>query len=129
MSVWFVDGHYECFGLEDAIREQPGQPVRAWKVPGRTAIPAGRYDLVITHSTRFKQRLPLLLEVPGFEGIRIHPGNTIEDTAGCLLPGRLRAAQRVGESRHAFDRLFRKIDDALTAGGRVVVRIENPEIA
>lgn len=126
LSVWFVNGHFECFGLEDQIREQEGQPVARWKVPRATAIPAGRYQVTITDSARFRRRLPLLHAVPGFSGIRIHPGNTIEDTEGCLLPGRLRAAQRVGESRIAFDRLFGKLEAALAAGEDVVAWLENP---
>lgn len=124
LSVWFVDGHFECFGLEDQLREQQGQPVTAWKVPGQTAIPSGRYCVQLTYSARFKRRLPLLLDVPGFTGIRIHPGNTIEDTAGCLLPGSLRAANRVGNSRAAFDRLYERLAHAT---GPIDIRIENPE--
>lgn len=119
LSVWFVDGHYECFGLEDAIRDH--------KVPGATAIPAGEYDVVVTVSARFQRPLPLLVDVPGFAGVRIHPGNTIADTEGCLLPGRIRAAQRVGESRAAFDRLFPKIEAALAKGEHVRIRLEHPQ--
>jgi len=81
---------------------------------------------VITPSQRFGRPLPLLLNVPGFSGIRIHPGNTIADTEGCLLPGRLRAAQRVGDSRAAFDTLFQQITSAIGRGARVTCRVENP---
>lgn len=126
LSVWYVDGTFECFGCEDEIREVAGQPVDAWKVHGKTAIPAGKYHVVITPSQRFKRRLPLLLNVPGFTGIRIHPGNTIEDTEGCLLPGKLRAAQRVGDSRAAFNALFAKIQAAIARGEAVTCVIENP---
>lgn len=126
LSVWFVNGHYECFGLEDQMRERSGTPVTSWKVAGQTAIPAGEYALVITPSARFKRRLPLLVDVPGFTGIRIHPGNTIADTEGCLLPGRLRAAARVGESRVACDRLVAKLEAAIARGESVSVRLENP---
>jgi hypothetical protein len=120
LSVWFVDGHYECFGLEDELRDM--------KVPGATAIPAGEYAVVVTPSVRFRRPLPLLVDVPGFSGIRIHPGNTIEDTAGCLLPGRVRAAAGVGESRHAFDQLFQKVQVAIARGERVTCRLENPQL-
>jgi hypothetical protein len=102
----FVDGVFECFVLEDCYR--PNEP----KVPGKTAIPTGRYEVRITPSPRFKRDLPLLLGVPGFEGVRIHPGNTPADTEGCLLPGRVRGDDRVLESRAAFDALFEKLKRA-----------------
>lgn len=57
------------------------------KIWGESAIPYGIYKVVVTYSPAFKKRLPLLLDVPHFEGIRIHAGNTLKDTAGCLLPG------------------------------------------
>ena len=86
-GVLFVDGRFECFTLEDVVREVEGQPVTAWKVPRRTAIPAGRYRIDLTMSQRFGRILTILVDVPGFAGVRIHPGNTAVDTAGCILPG------------------------------------------
>ena len=105
-----VDGVYECWILEDVVRA-PGV-----KVAGKTAIPAGRYEVVVTFSNRFQRMLPLLLKVPMFEGIRIHPGNTAADTEGCLLPGITRAVDSVGNSRMAFDKLFAKIEAAAKVG-------------
>lgn len=123
-GVIFVDGHYACFSLEDAVREQTGQPVSAWKVPGQTAIPSGQYRVIVTPSVRFKQPLPLLLDVPGFSGVRIHPGNTIADTEGCILVGADRDDTRVLQSRVAFDGLFAQIQ---AASGDIWIDIENPK--
>lgn len=113
-----VDGSHECYTAEDAVRDGP-------KVRGETAIPAGRYKVIVTHSPRFKRPLPLLLGVQGFEGIRIHPGNDAGDTEGCILPGRTRTPDGVGESRAAFDGLFRQIEEAIHAGEEVWIDITN----
>ena len=110
ISTLDVDGVFECWILEDVVRA-PGV-----KVAGKTAIPAGRYEVVVTFSNRFQRMLPLLLRVPMFEGIRIHPGNTAADTEGCLLPGITRAVDYVGNSRMAFDKLFAKIEAAAKVG-------------
>ena len=69
-----------CYTLEDAVRKQ-GLP----KVYGKTAIPAGHYSVIVNMSNTFKREMPLILNVPKFEGIRIHGGNTPEDTLGCIL--------------------------------------------
>jgi len=116
LGVLFVDGHFECFTLEDQIRAQ--------KVPGQTAIPAGRYRVIVTPSYRFKRPLPLVVDVPGFAGVRIHPGNTIADTEGCVLVGRTRGEASIGESRKAFDALFPRIERAT---GDIWLDIEDPK--
>jgi hypothetical protein len=95
LGVLFLDGRFWMFTLEDAVRELAGQPVAAWKVPGATAIPVGTYRIGLTESVRFRRRLPLLLDVPGFAGIRIHPLNTSDQTEGCLGVGLAR------DDRHA----------------------------
>jgi hypothetical protein len=99
-----IDGEFECFTLEDCVR-----PV---KIKSMTAIPAGVYEVVINFSQRFKRPLPLLLKVPDFEGVRIHPGNTNADTEGCILVGRVKQPDFIGESRVAFEALFTKMQDA-----------------
>lgn len=102
-----IDGKFQCFILEDVIR-----PEGAPKVYGKTAIPYGTYEVVITMSARFKKLLPLLVNVPNFSGIRIHPGNTSADTEGCLLPGETRGKNAVYSSRIAFGKLFKRLQQA-----------------
>lgn len=99
-----VDGKFECYTLEDKVR-----PL---KIAGRTAIPAGRYEVIINQSQRFGCQLPLLLNVPNFEGVRIHPGNTAANTEGCILVGETKSENFIGQSRPAFDRLFKKLKTA-----------------
>ena len=100
----YVNGEFECYVLEDRYRPPPEPKVR-----GATAVPCGRYEIVINHSPRFNRELPILLGVPDFAGVRIHPGNTAADTEGCLLPGRIHHGESVLESRKAFDSLFAKL--------------------
>ncbi|HSD36867.1 MAG TPA: DUF5675 family protein [Rhodocyclaceae bacterium] len=100
----FINGKFECFTLEDKVR-----PV---KIKGFTAIPAGSYEVVITFSERFQRPLPLLLNVPSFDGIRIHAGNVSKDTDGCILVGQSKAEDFIGSSRAALDKLFTKLKKA-----------------
>lgn len=79
----FVNGTYFCDTLEDRVRDLTNEK----KVYGETAIPAGTYEVRVTWSPTFKRNLPLLLGVPHFTGIRMHRGNTIKDTLGCILVG------------------------------------------
>lgn len=123
LGVLFVDGRFTSHTLEDEIRERAGEPVSAWKIPGVTAIPAGRYRVIVTPSHRFKRPLPLLVDVPGFEGIRMHTGNKHQDSEGCILVGRRRDDDEVFESKLAFDELFARI---ARATGDIWIRIENP---
>ena len=123
IGTLYVDGKAECFTCEDVRREVKHQPVSAWKVDGETAIPAGTYNVVVTPSNRFKRDLPLLENVPGFQGIRIHPGNTADDTEGCILVGVGKTPAGVTDSRRAFDALFVKIREALGCGEKVTLEV------
>ena len=87
----YMDGKYFCDTLEDQVRDL----TKERKIPGRTAIPAGVYEIVVNVSPRFKRKLPRLLDVPGFDGILVHRGNTAEDTAGCILVGENRERGKV----------------------------------
>lgn len=97
----YVNGVFECYTLEDVERTV--------KIKNETAIAKGKYKVVITYSNRFKRDLPLLLNVPNFEGVRIHSGNTNHDTEGCILVGLTRSKDFIGNSRKAFAKLFNKI--------------------
>ncbi len=114
-----VDGRHECWTLEDVVRPL-GQ-----KVPGQTAIPAGRYPVVIAMSRRFARRMPLLLGVPGFRGVHIRPGNSSGETEGCILVGRRRAGVWIGQARPAFAALFRRLNTAF-ADGEIWIEIHDP---
>jgi len=100
----YVDGKFECYTLEDKERDV--------KIKSETAIPKGTYIVGITLSNRFKKLLPILINVPNFEGVRIHSGNTNHDTDGCILVGTTRSKDFIGNSRIAFQRLFKKMQSA-----------------
>jgi len=112
---------YECYTLEDKDRflEEGGE-----KIYGETAIPRGLYQVVIDQSQRFRRLLPRLLDVPHFEGIRIHAGNTDADTQGCILVGTVRGDERVVNSRVAFDKLFAKLQRAYDDGDQIVIEVK-----
>jgi hypothetical protein len=111
----FIDGKFECFVLEDTDRDlnnlMPLDAITAIKIKGSTCIPYGEYRIHNTFSNRFQKILPLLEGVKGFEGIRIHPGNSSADTEGCLLPGTAKANNLVLHSRNAFQNLWNKLED------------------
>ncbi len=111
---------YFCDTLEPTWRDYANG---AYKVKGRSAIPEGRYAVVISHSPKFKQWLPILLGVPKFEGIRIHAGNCSEDTEGCILVGKNREVGKVLDSRIWVYRLKQKIVEAKAKGEAVWITI------
>lgn len=115
-----IDGVQFCYILEDVDRklECDGE-----KVYGKTAIPRGTYKIVLDYSNRFKRVLPRLLDVPGYVGVRIHPGNDAEDTDGCLLPGSTWRKNWVSNSRTTFDQLFDQLEQADESGEPIEVSI------
>lgn len=116
LGKFYIDGEFQFYTCEDTVREVAGQPVSTWKIDGKTAIPAGTYKVVITFSNRFQKNLPLLLDVPGFSGVRIHSGNTAADTEGCILIGASRGQGTVGNSRIAMLDFMRKLPEGMKDG-------------
>ena len=108
---------FTCFTLEDTVREPEV------KVKGKTAIPSGEYQVIVNFSERFRRPMPLLLDVPNFEGVRIHKGNVASQTEGCILLGMSLAGEnRIGESKKAFDAFFPILQVALETD-KVFIRI------
>ena len=107
---------YFCDTLEPTWRDYEHG---AYKVKGKSAIPEGRYAVVISWSPKFKQWLPILLGVPKFSGIRIHAGNTAKDTEGCILVGENREVGKVINSRKWLYELKQKIVEAKDRGEAV----------
>ncbi len=98
----YVDGAYFCDVLEDTDRglraDMSLSEIASIKVPGKTAIPYGSYRVSFEYSPRFRRDMLTVCGVPGFSGIRIHAGNTEDDTEGCLLPGKRQGNKLAGGS-------------------------------
>lgn len=105
----YINGNYYCDVLEDVDRglssDMTEEQIKKIKVYGKTAIPTGRYKVEVTYSPKFKRYLPILLNTKGFTSIRIHSGNTPEDTLGCLLVGFNKEKGKVLNSRVTSDKL------------------------
>jgi hypothetical protein len=96
-----IDGVFVCYTLEDKVRTT--------KVQNVTAIPYGKYEVIINFSNRFQQYMPLLINVPNYEGVRIHSGNKSTDTEGCILVGSSKSLNFIGNSRATYKSLFAKM--------------------
>lgn len=112
----FINERYFCNTLEDSVREM--------KIAGETAIPYGRYEVEVSYSPKFKRPLPLLLNVPNFEGIRIHSGNTAKDTAGCILVGDWDGNRSLVNSIPAEAAIVVKLMEAQRRGEKIILIIE-----
>ena len=102
------NGKRICDTLEPTWRDYKGGEL---KIPKKSAIPEGTYRVVTTYSLRFRKYLPLLVGVPGFEGVRIHAGNTSRDTEGCILVGQNLQVGKVLWSRITLERLMKLIEN------------------
>lgn len=118
----YVDGKLYCNTLEDVVRDLDKEA----KVPGKTAIPAGTYKVIFNWSPKFGRNLPRLLNVPHFDGILIHPGNTADDSAGCILVGKNTEVGRLTQSRYTSDCLNVLIEDAQRHGEEIIIEIVEP---
>ena len=115
----YINDKFFCNTLEDPVRKLPKEcPYTSKgeicqceeKINGQTAIPTGKYKVVLSYSNRFNKVLPELLNVPHFKGIRIHSGNTEEDTEGCILVGENSVKGQVINSRISYTKLSKILE-------------------
>lgn len=128
ISRIYVNGKlFGCNTLEDTDRglrqDMILEDIKRIKVYGETAIPSGSYECVYTYSTRFKKMLPLLLDVPGFDGIRIHSGNSAKDTLGCILVGKNDKKGWISNSRFWTDKLVQSMKVAWDKKEKVTIEV------
>lgn len=134
----YVDGQYFCDTCEDKVRDlnRDGDlnDIGEGKVPGKTAIPFGRYEVTVkVKSPKFSQKtaynwcngfLPRLLGVNHFDGILIHAGNSANDSAGCIIVGKNKVVGRVLESMDTLKKLYSVLADASNRGEKIWISIE-----
>lgn len=110
----FIDNKFFCYTVEDKVRDTNSDgdldDSGETKVYGETAIPSGTYKVILSMSNRFKKLMPEVLNVKGFEGIRIHAGNTALDSHGCIIVGLTKSLNGVASSRNAFVKLMATLD-------------------
>lgn len=109
----YINGKYFCDTLEDVDRglddSMTEEEIKQLKVKGQTAIPCGIYTVLLTYSPKYKKVMPLINNVKGYSGIRIHTGNSSKDTEGCLLVGKNTVVGRLTDSRNTFNALFKRL--------------------
>lgn len=116
-----VNDKYLCDTLEDRVRPE-GE-----KVYGKTAIPEGTYEMVLSYSPRFKKILPEILNVPNFTGIRIHCGNSSADSSGCILVGTWDGEKKdwISDSKVVFNKLMSLLQEAVDNKEEITITINN----
>ena len=133
----FINGVYECDTIEDVDRgltdNMSVEEIKAKKVYGETAIPAGTYKIDMnTVSPKFKDRswakfcggkLPRLLDVKGYEGVLIHVGNKAEDSLGCILVGDNKIKGQIINSTATFQELYGELLKAKVKGEEITINI------
>jgi len=111
----YINGAFHCYTLEDKVRDV--------KIKSITAIPKGKYEVILNFSNRFQRIMPLLLNVPNYEGVRIHEGNFSKDTDGCILVGSTKGVNMIGNSRVQYVKLMTELKKA-TKGEKIWLTIE-----
>lgn len=115
----YVDNKYFCDTLEDTYRDLS----KVQKISNKTAIPYGKYSIVLNVSPKFKRKLPRLVNVPYFEGILIHRGNTPEDTSGCILVGENKVKSKVINSTGYETKLVQLMEEAINKNEKITINI------
>lgn len=112
-ELWYNDTLFG-YTLEDIDRGLVSSmdlgTIKQIKISATTAIPTGAYRVILNDSQRFKKRMPLLLDVPGYEGVRIHTGNFAKDTEGCILVGSSHGKDLIKNSRSTFAKLMAELE-------------------
>ena len=135
----YINGEYFCDTLEDKDRglkqSMSLSEIKAKKVYGKTAIPAGEYEITLhTISPKYSKKpwfvkfcgakMPRILNIPGYDGVLIHEGNSDKDTCGCVLVGKNTAVGKVLESKNTFAKLYPILKAASDKGERITINIK-----
>ena len=135
----YVDGEWFCNTLEDKDRGLKSsmslEEINEAKVYAETAIPAGRYKVIMDvvspkynrvkwYKDNFGGRMPRLENVKGFSGVLIHPGTTAVDSAGCIIVGLNKKKGNVLESRVTFTKLWKKLEEAYKSKKTIYLTIK-----
>ena len=127
IGILYINNEYFCEILEDTDRglkdSMSLEEIKKIKIKDQTCIPYGKYQILMTYSPKYKKIMPLVNNVKGFEGIRIHSGNTNKDTSGCLLPGFNKIKGQVINSRETFNKLYNLIQTAINNKENVTIEI------
>lgn len=128
IGIVYVNGERFCNSMEDKDRGLTSsmslEEIKSKKVYGETAIPTGTYTVQYTYSNKFKKMMPLLVGVKGFDGIRIHSGNTAKDSLGCILLGENKEVGKVVNSRVTCDKFYAIIKKAIDNKEPITITIK-----
>lgn len=115
-----IDDEFSSYTLEDADRKLEDGGT---KIYGKTCIPRGTYQVIVDFSPKYNKEMPHVMNVPGYEGVRIHVGNRPEDTEGCILVGSTKSKDFVGNSKVTFDKLMEMLEKAYARNETITLEI------